>query len=88
MISIDDIIGMSGLSEAEVAALAEHEHIPETAAAALGAYLLHQSHGAERIAAMIRDDIRAALARNDRAHARELFSALRHFLAVHAPGMR
>ena len=32
---------------------------------------------------MLRDDIRAALARNDRAHARELFMALRHFLSTH-----
>jgi hypothetical protein len=32
---------------------------------------------------MIRDDIRQALARDDRQHARELFMALRHFLAEH-----
>ena len=32
---------------------------------------------------MLRDDIRAAVARNDREHARELFMALRHFLSCH-----
>jgi hypothetical protein len=32
---------------------------------------------------MLRDDIRAALARNDRGHARELFMALRQFLSTH-----
>ncbi len=80
MISIEDCIGLSGLEEAEILALAEHEHIPEIAAAALGAYLLHERHGARKIRTMIEDDIRAALHRGDRTHARELFMALRHFL--------
>ncbi|MBO6757801.1 MAG: hypothetical protein JJ902_15815 [Roseibium sp.] len=83
MITIDDCIGLSGLDEAEILALAEHEHIPEIAAVALGAYLMHQPKGPERIKAMIEDDIRDALNRGDRAHARELFMALRHFLAEH-----
>ena len=83
MITLEDCVALCGLSEVEVLAIAEHEHIPEIAAAAVGAYLLHQEHGAERISDMLRDDIRAALARNDRAHARELFMALRHFLSTH-----
>jgi hypothetical protein len=32
---------------------------------------------------MIRDDIRAALRRDDQDHARELFMALRHFVDAH-----
>lgn len=83
MLSLDDCIAMCGLTEDEVLALAEHEHIPAIAAAALGHYLLAQPHGAERIAAMIRDDIRAAWHKGDRRHARELFMALRHFLSEH-----
>ena len=85
MITIEDCIAMCGLSEEEVLAIAEHEHIPEIAAAALGQYLLCQDHGAEKVRDMLRDDIRAALARGDREHARELFMALRHFLSMH-PG--
>jgi hypothetical protein len=84
VITLQDCIDMCGLSKEEVLAIAEHEHIPEIAAAALGDYLLHQEHGAERIKGMLRDDIRAALDRGDRAHARELFMALRHFLLEHA----
>ena len=61
MITIEDCIGLSDLREDEILALAEHEHIPEIAATALGAYLLHQKHGAERIRAMIEDDIRARM---------------------------
>jgi hypothetical protein len=74
---------MCGLEEDEVLAIAEHEHIPEIAAAALAQYLLCQDHGAEKIRDMLRDDIRAALVRGDRRHARELFMALRHFLSTH-----
>jgi hypothetical protein len=83
MITLEDCIAMCELDEAEVLAIAEHEHIPEIAAAALAQYLIHQAHGAEKIRDMLRDDIRAALAHNDRAHARELFMALRHFLTCH-----
>ena len=32
---------------------------------------------------MLRDDIRGAIDRGDRPHARELFMALRHFLSCH-----
>ena len=83
MITLQDCIAMCDLDEAEVLAIAEHEHIPEIAAPALAQYLLHQAHGAERIKQMLRDDIRAALAHDDREHARELFMALRHFLSCH-----
>ena len=40
MISLEDCIGLCGLDEDEVAAISEHEHIPEIAAAALANYLL------------------------------------------------
>ena len=69
MITLEDCIAMCDLDEAEVLAIAEHEHIPEIAAAALGQYLIHQEHGAQKIKEMLQDDIGAALARNDRDHA-------------------
>lgn len=83
MISLQDCIDLCGLSEEEVLAIAEHEHIPEIVAASLGQYLLHQEHGPERIRDMIRDDIRCALDRNDLAHGSELVAVMRHFLATH-----
>ena len=83
MISIEDVIGLCELTEAEIEAVAEHEHIPTIAAAALAEYLLHESHGPERIREMIRDDMRAALADGNREHAKELFMALRHFVTEH-----
>jgi hypothetical protein len=83
MITLEDCIALCGLTEEEVLAIAEHEHIPEIAAAALAQYLLCQEHGTEKIRDILQDDIRAALARSDRKHARELFMALRHFLSTH-----
>ena len=61
MIALEDCIGLCGLDEDEVAAISEHEHIPEMAAAALANYLLTQPHGGETIRTMIIDDIHKAL---------------------------
>jgi hypothetical protein len=61
MVSLEDCIAFCGLDEDEVAAISEHEHIPEIAATALADYLLKQPHGGETIRAMIIDDIHGAL---------------------------
>jgi hypothetical protein len=86
MISFEDCIALCGLTEEEVAAVAEHEHVPEIAAATLARYLLNQARGPEEIRNMIVDDIRAALRAKQPQHAAELFSALRHFLREHPRG--
>jgi len=86
MITLEDCIGLCDLTPEEVAAIAEHEHVPEIVAATLGAYLLHEEHGAEQIRDMIIDDIRDAVRRQDIAHARHLVGALRHFMIEH-PGL-
>jgi len=83
MISLEDCIAFSGLSEDEVLAIAEHEHLPEMSAAALAQYLLRQEHGAERIRDMIVDDIRAAQHHRDTAHVRTLLHVLHHFLKTY-----
>lgn len=83
MISLHDCIALCGLSEAELGAIAEHEHLSEVAATALADYLLHMPKGSHVIKEMIRDDIRHAIATGDTAHARELIGALHHFLKKH-----
>jgi hypothetical protein len=60
MITLEDCVALCGLTEEEVLAIAEHEHMPEIAAAALAAYLSYQEHGTEKIRDVIVDDIRAA----------------------------
>lgn len=83
MLSYDDCIGLSDPSEEEVAAIAEHEHIPMMAAAALGHYLVHRENGEVAVRRMILDDIEAARARCNFRHATQLKLALRHFVVTH-----
>jgi hypothetical protein len=83
MISMKDCIALCGLTEEEVMAIAEHEHVPEIAAAAMARYLLKKPGGAEQIRDMIRDDIHTALSRGDKDHASKLLMVLRDFLETH-----
>ncbi len=80
MITLDDCIALCGLSEEEVLAVAEHEHIPEIAATGLAECLLMSKDGQQKIGEMIVDDIRAAQGMGDRAHVARLLHALHHFL--------
>ncbi|MGF1445453.1 MAG: hypothetical protein ACFBRM_04560 [Pikeienuella sp.] len=83
MIRVDDLIDMCGVTREELEAVAEHEHLPEVAAAALTDYLLHLPQGPAIVRGMIRDDIRAAIRRGDASHARRLIWALHHFVTTH-----
>jgi hypothetical protein len=83
MITLEDCVAFCGLTEEEVLAIAEHEHMPEIAAAALAEYLTYQEHGWEKIRDMIVDDIRASQARNDKKHVLTLLHVLHHFLRSH-----
>jgi hypothetical protein len=83
MISHEDCVALCGLTPEEVAAISEHEHVPETAATALASHLLNSTEGAGAIRQMIVDDIRLALDEGSADHAAELFSALRHFVEAH-----
>jgi hypothetical protein len=82
----DDLIALSGLDEIEVGAISDHEGLPESIAAALGQYLLHQENGAAAIRAMIRDDLRAAIAAGDRERAATLVGAFRRFVEEYDGG--
>ncbi len=83
MITFEDCAAFCGLTCEEIAAVAEHEHIPEVSAAALAQYLLDQPHGSERLRDMIIDDIRVSHGCGNRAHSRMLLHVLHHFLKAH-----
>jgi hypothetical protein len=87
MITLEDCIGLCGLTEEEVLAIAEHEHVPEIVATALASYLLCQGHGTEKVRDMIVDDIRQAQLCGDRAHLLTLLHVLHHFLKAHPNAM-
>lgn len=84
MITLEDCIGLCGLTEEEVLAIAEHEHLPEIAATALAQYLSSLEHGSEKVRDMIVDDIRQAQLNGvDKEHVLTLLHVLHHFLKTH-----
>src|SRR6516164_3649009 len=84
MITLEDCVGFCGLTEEEVLAIAEHEHLPEIAATALAQYLLSQEHGSERVRDMIVDDIRCAQVNGvTKEKVLMLLHVLHHFLKTH-----
>jgi hypothetical protein len=74
------------LSEDEIAAIAEHEHLTQMAAVELGNYLIHSPDGVPRIRRIILDDIAAARRRGDLAHAAKLKLVLQAFVEAHREG--
>ena len=84
MLTIQDCIELSELSEEEILAIAQHEHIPEMAAVELGNYLVHTPQGEKRIKAMIVDDIEEAKREGHLQRVLTLKLCLRHYLEHHA----
>lgn len=85
MLSLEDCLALCGLTEEEVLAIAEHEHIPEMAAAEMGNYLVQTPAGEMRIKSIIRDDIAHARARGERNRELALRLVLHRYLEGH-PG--
>lgn len=83
MLRLEDCLALCDLTEDEVAAIAQHEHIPEMAAAQLGHYLVRTPEGEMRIKAIIRDDIAAAQACGERERALALKLLLCNFVLQH-----
>lgn len=83
MIMPEDIVGMTDLTEAEVAAIAEHEHTTEVIAASMVEYLMGKHGGPQAINRMLCEDIRRALHEDKVAHARELYAVLNQFIDAH-----
>jgi hypothetical protein len=84
MITLEDCVALCGLTEQEVLAIAEHEHLPEIASAALASYLVHQEkYGLNRV----RDMLSMTSARRKRVVTKSMFwfsfIVLHHFLRVH-----
>ena len=83
MLSLEDCIGLCGLTEEEVRAIAQHEHIPEVAAAEMGNYLASTPEGEMCIKGMIRGDIAQAAAGGDLQRTLVLKCVLRDFVLQH-----
>jgi hypothetical protein len=87
VLTFEDCLGLCQLSEEEIRAIAEHEHVPQIVALELGNYLMRGPDGEFLVSHMLIDDIRAAERRGDLVHAAQLKQTLRHFLEEHMAKM-
>ena len=83
MLTYQECLEMSELTLDEIAAIAEHEHLPEIVAAELGNYLVHCEDGVPRIKRIILDDIDAAIEHGQQQRALHLRLVLKHFIETH-----
>ncbi|MDJ0942368.1 MAG: hypothetical protein QNJ30_02835 [Kiloniellales bacterium] len=83
MLTYEDAVALSDLTEEEIEAIMEHEHLPAMVAAELGNYLVHSPEGVPMLKRMILEDIEAARGRGDWDHAMKLRLVLRHFVQTH-----
>jgi hypothetical protein len=75
MVPLEDCLALCELTEDEVVAIAEHEHLPDTVALEMGSYLVQGPGGEVRIQRIIIDDISAARQRGDLVRASEADAA-------------
>jgi hypothetical protein len=83
MLSYEDCVALADLTEEEVEAIAQHEHMPEIVAAELGSYLVHDPEGVPKIKRIILDDIEEARRRGDMQKTVRLKLVLKHFVEMH-----
>jgi len=83
MLSLDDCIAMSGLTEEEVAIIAEHEHLPLIVAAQLGHKLLKTPKGIFTLRGYIADALAQAKLEGRRSEAKRVDLVLSRFNAAH-----
>jgi hypothetical protein len=83
VLTFEDCLGLCELSEDEIRAIAEHEHLPQIVALELGNTLIRGPGGELLVSHMVIDDIRAAEQRGDLVHAARLKKTLRHFIEAH-----
>jgi len=83
MLTYKDCLDLCDLTQAEIKAIGEHEHLTDIAALELGQYLIEGAGGEQRIKAIILEDIQSAERRGDMKHALKLKLVLRHFVQTH-----
>lgn len=86
MLSLQECLDFSGLSEEEIDAIAEHEHVPEIVAAEIGATLLQTHAGVCLLRLYLAESIEHARCRGQFDKATRLEHLLRRFGEAHPQG--
>ena len=82
MLTYQECLALCDISEGEVSAIAEHEHIDPMIAMAMGQYLSCHN-GEQTIRRIILDDIERAERQGKRQKLQTLRRVLAHFVATH-----
>ncbi|MGB0468689.1 MAG: hypothetical protein ACPGF7_14320 [Pontibacterium sp.] len=82
MLTYKECLDMCDLTNDEVDAIAEHEHLDPMIALALGQYLINHD-GEQKVKKIILDDIEKAHRTGNIAHEMLLQRVLEHFVATH-----
>ncbi|HRD65119.1 MAG TPA: hypothetical protein PKY50_03105 [Candidatus Competibacter sp.] len=83
MLTYEDCVELSDLTEEEVEAIAQHERLPEMAALEMGSYLVHTPAGIPMIKRIILDDIEEARRHGYAQKVLQLKLVLKHFVDTH-----
>ena len=83
MLSLAECIGMSDLTEGEIAVIAEHEHVPDIVAVELGQDLLKTSKGVFILRCYVSDVLEQAKLAGKRDKVKRLDRLLTRFNAEH-----
>jgi hypothetical protein len=83
MLSLDQCIDLCGLSEEEVALIAEHERVPEIVAAQLACQWLGSPQGVKKLQCVLLDRLEHARACGDCGKAVHIEQTLTHFTNAH-----
>ena len=83
MLTLEDCMGLCELTQDEIQAIAQHEHIPALSATLLGSYLCHSPEGEMSIKSMFRDDLAECAACGDQERAIALKLMLRNYILQH-----
>lgn len=82
MLTYEECLAMSDLTEDEISAIAEHEHMDTMIAMALGHYLVTHD-GEQKVREIILDDINDARRAGNAERERVLRAVLQHFITTH-----
>jgi hypothetical protein len=88
MLTVQECVDMSELSNDAIRAVAEHEHIPEVVAAELGQELLKSREGRSKIQQFMEENVESAVQEGEQDKVAERKRVLDRFAASSSKGKR
>lgn len=83
MLSLQECLDLSGLTEEEIQVIAEHEHVPDIVAAEMGNALLNSPKGLYAMRRFIQENLENAISQGQRDKAKRLERLYDRFVSAH-----